>query len=303
MNVFITAPLETGASRYFLESTQERLNFGNLFYAFTSGKYGNIVFVNFLRSLFLFLWSLLLVIPGIVMGYAYSMVPYLLAENPALDYRRALSLSKDMTQGHKWEIFVLELSFIGWFLLGALACGLGTLFVNPYYHSTRAQLYVALRGVASTGDRYPLRTGRPDGIRRKPTANSRNNRFVWVSAQEQDTVRILVDRVTGVNFRPEGCLPQQIVAGHEKSCCGYQIIYKVSKRQAGGYGGIRYYEGLHFQRYYEYCCGYYIVRKRCVGNEQFRNRHPRCPLYHCGNPCYNSDQERKESQITSRLSG
>ena len=148
VNVFITAPLETGASRYFLESTQERLNFGNLFYAFTSGKYGNIVFVNFLRSLFLFLWSLLLVIPGIVMGYAYSMVPYLLAENPALDYRRALSLSKDMTQGHKWEIFVLELSFIGWFLLGALACGLGTLFVNPYYHSTRAQLYVALRAIA-----------------------------------------------------------------------------------------------------------------------------------------------------------
>ena len=143
VNVFITAPLETGASRYFLESTQERLNFGNLFYAFTSGKYGNIVFVNFL-----FLWSLLLVIPGIVMGYAYSMVPYLLAENPALDYRRALSLSKDMTQGHKWDIFVLELSFIGWFLLGALACGLGTLFVNPYYHSTRAQLYVALRAIA-----------------------------------------------------------------------------------------------------------------------------------------------------------
>lgn len=147
-NIFVISPLETGSSRYFLESTQERLNFGNLFYAFNCGKYGNVVFVNFIRSLFTFLWSLLLIIPGIVMAYAYSMVPYLLSENPGLDYRRAIALSKDMTEGHKWDIFVLDLSFIGWYLLGGLACGIGTLFVNPYYHSTHAQLYIALRAIA-----------------------------------------------------------------------------------------------------------------------------------------------------------
>ncbi len=146
--VFITSPLETGRGRYFLESTQERINFGNLFYSFTGGHYGNIVFVNFIRSLFTFLWSLLFVIPGIIMGYAYAMVPYLLAENPTLDYRRALAISKEMTGGHKWDMFVLDLSFLGWNLLGTLACGIGILFVEPYYLSTHAQLYIALRAIA-----------------------------------------------------------------------------------------------------------------------------------------------------------
>lgn len=146
--ICLSGPMEVGCARYFLEATQDRLNFGNLFYGFSCGRYGNVVLVCFVRSLLLLLWSLLLVIPGIVMSYAYLMVPYLLAENPALDYQRALALSRDMTQGHKWEIFVLDLSFLGWYLLGAIACGLGVLFVNPYYYATRANLYIALRAIA-----------------------------------------------------------------------------------------------------------------------------------------------------------
>lgn len=148
VGVFLCAPLEVGCNRYFLESTQERLNFGNLFFPFTCGRYGNVVFVCFLRNLFTFLWTLLFIFPGIVKAYAYIMVPYLLSENPSLDYRRALAISEDMTRGHKWEMFVLDLSFLGWNLLGILACGIGVLFVNPYYLSTHAQLYVTLRAIA-----------------------------------------------------------------------------------------------------------------------------------------------------------
>lgn len=148
VGIFLANPMEVGSARCFLEATQDRVDFGNLFFGFSCGRYGNVVLVSLVRSLLLFLWSLLLVIPGMVMSYAYGMVPYLLAENPSLTYRQALAFSRDMTQGHKWEMFVLDLSFLGWYLLGAMACGLGVLFVNPYYYATRAELYVALRAIA-----------------------------------------------------------------------------------------------------------------------------------------------------------
>lgn len=76
------------------------------------------------------------------------MVPFLLAENSSIPPSRAIEMSIQMTDGHKWRMFVLDLSFIGWFLLGALPIGIGILFVLPYYDTTQAQLYVALRAIA-----------------------------------------------------------------------------------------------------------------------------------------------------------
>ena len=73
------------------------------------------------------------------------MVPYILSETPDLDYKAALSLSKSMTDGEKWKMFVLDLSFIGWYILGALALFIGVLFVNPYVEATWAQFYLAMR--------------------------------------------------------------------------------------------------------------------------------------------------------------
>ena len=91
------------------------------------------------------LWSLLFVVPGIVRAYQYRMVPYLMAENPDLDYHRALDLSRAMTRGHKWDLFVLDLSFLGWWLFGAMLCGVGTLFVIPYVQATNAEVYELMR--------------------------------------------------------------------------------------------------------------------------------------------------------------
>ena len=99
----------------------------------------------FLRTLYLFLWSLLFVIPGIVMGYAYQMVPYILAENPGMESKEALARSRAMTEGHKWNMFVLDLSFLGWAFLGLLTFGIGILFLMPYVLSTRAELYLRLK--------------------------------------------------------------------------------------------------------------------------------------------------------------
>ena len=72
-------------------------------------------------------------------------VPYLVAEYPEKDRKEIFALSKQMMTGYKFDTFILELSFIGWFLLGVLACGIGTLFVMPYYEGTKAQLYLHLK--------------------------------------------------------------------------------------------------------------------------------------------------------------
>lgn len=97
------------------------------------------------KSVLIILWTLLLIIPGIIKSYAYRMVPYILADNPEISHKRAIEISNAMTYGQKFDIFVLDLSFIGWYILGALALGIGVLFVNPYVNATEAELYLVLR--------------------------------------------------------------------------------------------------------------------------------------------------------------
>jgi uncharacterized membrane protein len=137
-----------GEKRYFLEGTQYRFDMNNILHGFTCGKYGNIVFTLLLKDILLALWTMLFIIPGIVKGYAYALTPYILAENPNIKPTQAINLSCRMTKGHKWEMFVLGLSFIGWYLLGALAFGIGTALVVPYDRATHAQFYLALRSEA-----------------------------------------------------------------------------------------------------------------------------------------------------------
>lgn len=146
--ILVFSPLEVGVRYYFLESTQMRFNLENIIHGFTGGRYRNVVITMLLRGIYNALWYLLLIIPGIVKSYSYAMVPYLLAENPGIPPSRAIEMSMQMTDGHKWKMFVLDLSFIGWFLLGTLALGIGFLFVLPYPNTTHAQLYVALRTIA-----------------------------------------------------------------------------------------------------------------------------------------------------------
>lgn len=141
-------PLEVGGRKYFIQAAQGEVSLNHLGYVFRRERYLNVVLVMFYRGVLLFLWTLLLIIPGIIKGYAYRMVPYILADNPQIGHRRAIELSNQMTMGHKLDMFVLDLSFIGWNLLGAMACGIGVLFVRPYEDSTNAELYLALRRIA-----------------------------------------------------------------------------------------------------------------------------------------------------------
>ena len=148
ITVFVAGPISVGEKRYFLEGTQYRFDINNILHGFTCGKYLNVVFTNLLVNIFTALWTLLFIIPGIIKGYAYAMTPYILAENPNIKPMQAINLSCRMTKGHKLDLFVLGFSFIGWYMLGALAFGIGTAFVVPYDRATHAQFYLSLRSEA-----------------------------------------------------------------------------------------------------------------------------------------------------------
>ena len=144
-NTFIGYPVMVGMNRFFMENRLSGSKIDRLFYVFKSGNYLNVVKTMFLLNLKVFLWSLLLLIPGIIKSYEYYMVPYILAENPGISSKRAFEISKEMTNGEKFDIFWLGLSFFGWILLGTLACGIGVLFVEPYIQTTFAELYQVMR--------------------------------------------------------------------------------------------------------------------------------------------------------------
>ena len=96
---------------------------------------------NLLVALFTALWMLLLIIPGIIKSISYSMTFYILAENPELSGIEAINRSKAMMEGHKMEYFILQLSFIGWILLGAITLGIAYIWVLPYMQATTTNFY------------------------------------------------------------------------------------------------------------------------------------------------------------------
>ena len=144
-DAFIINPLATGAYRFSICNLNQKAQVKEAAYAFDN-NYREIVKTMFLRDIFTLLWSLLLIIPGIVKSYEYRMIPYLLADDPTMTKDRAFAESRSMMQGNKWKAFVLDLSFIGWHLLSLFTLGLLEIFyVEPYQFMTNAALYESLR--------------------------------------------------------------------------------------------------------------------------------------------------------------
>ena len=104
-------------------------------------NFGKAFLVPFLVGLFTYLWTLLLIIPGVIMAYAYSMAVFVANDNPELSAMDAIKKSREMMRGHKWDLFVLDLSFIGWILLSMLTCGLGIIFLLPYLEMAHVEFY------------------------------------------------------------------------------------------------------------------------------------------------------------------
>ncbi len=145
LSILVFNPLIVGCYRFFLQNSRGPAELNELGAGF-KGDWGNVVLVMFLKNLFLALWTMLFIIPGIVKAYAYRMVPYILKEHPELSGTQAITLSRRMMKGHKGDAFVLDLSFIGWILLSALTFGILHLFyVGPYIQATDAELYKVVR--------------------------------------------------------------------------------------------------------------------------------------------------------------
>ncbi|MBM7613944.1 DUF975 family protein [Alkaliphilus hydrothermalis] len=149
MRILLGYHLEVGGRRFFIKAAEEKEGrFETLGYTFKGDRYANVTKTMLIRGVSILLWTLLLIFPGIIKYYAYRMVPYILAENPQLCHERALEISDNMTMGQKFNMFVLDLSFIGWYILGALTFGIGSIFIMPYVNATFAELYLTLKAQA-----------------------------------------------------------------------------------------------------------------------------------------------------------
>ena len=152
LSVFVFNVLEVGCRGFFSRSMTEDPELGLIADGFTQ-NYWNCVKTQFLKSLFIGLWSLLFVIPGVIKAYEYRMVPYLLAEHPEMSSGEIFARSKEMMQGNKWDTFVLDISFVGWVLLSGITFGILYIFwVGPYIAATDAALYHRISGKDTYGN-------------------------------------------------------------------------------------------------------------------------------------------------------
>lgn len=132
--------LQLGYAQFLLKQHDGKdAQFNDLFSQFD--RFGAGFAQQFLRNLYVTLWSLLFLIPGIVKSYSYSMTPFIMAEHPNLTPSQAIALSMQMMDGHKMDLFILELTFLGWSILCMLTANLGYLVLNPYTNAARAAFY------------------------------------------------------------------------------------------------------------------------------------------------------------------
>jgi len=148
--IIVCGPLNYGLKFVFTKvNRKEKSDVGDLFCGF-NGNFSNKISAGVSIYIYTFLWSLLLIIPGIVASYSYSMTYYIMIDNPNMNANDAIKRSKEMMKGHKMQLFMLDLTFIGWILLGILSLGIGMFWVSAYMETARARFYEALAGTPNT---------------------------------------------------------------------------------------------------------------------------------------------------------
>ena len=146
MGISGAGALEMGLNKYYIDLVAENRQ-GEVSVIFSRFDiFFKALGLNLFMALFIWLWTLLFIVPGIIAGYRYCLAPYLMAENPNLGIREAVNMSKELMAGHKWRLFCLNLSFIGWAILSALTCGIGDLWLSPYIYAANAAFYVDRTG-------------------------------------------------------------------------------------------------------------------------------------------------------------
>ncbi len=140
IEIFLGFPLSYAVAAMGLDLYRRKeVHAGDLFQGYKS--LGRVITTYILVTIYTFLWTLLLVIPGIIKTYSYSMVPFILKDHPELENNAAIEESMRIMRGHKMKLFLLDLSFIGWSILSCLTLGIGFIFLAPYMTTARAAFY------------------------------------------------------------------------------------------------------------------------------------------------------------------
>lgn len=136
--------VELGMNKFFIKQAYgQKAEIRDEFSCFSN--FGKALGLRIVTGVFVGLWSLLFVIPGIIAAYRYSMAFYIMAENPNIGVMEAIEQSKAMMAGHKWRLFCLDISFIGWVILSSFTMGIGYLFLTPYMRAAQAHFYLDLK--------------------------------------------------------------------------------------------------------------------------------------------------------------
>ena len=150
IQLFLVNPFLVSKNLFYVNNRNAMGKVRDLVTSFTRGSYSTIVKTMFMRDLYVGLWSLLFIIPGIIKSYSYFLVPYIIAENPSLPLSRVFEISKKTMKGQKFDLFVLQLSFLGWMILAsATFFGLGFVFLDPYMEATYIEFYETMKLKAS----------------------------------------------------------------------------------------------------------------------------------------------------------
>ena len=145
VSLILTGPLDLGIAEIFLQlHRRQGFNLENMFSGFKD--FSRALVAQLLISIYVFLWSLLLIVPGIIAAISYSMTFFILRENPDLEVQEAMRQSQALMNGHKTEFFMLMLSFFGWALLSLLTFGVGFLFLSSYMEMSKAIFYQRIKG-------------------------------------------------------------------------------------------------------------------------------------------------------------
>ncbi len=144
--LLVSGPLTYGLTFVFLKQSRDEMDmdFKDLLKGFTD-CFADSFLVALMTAIFTALWSLLFVIPGIVKGYSYSMAYYIKCDHPEYNWRQCMNESMRIMNGHKMELFVQDLSFIGWYIVGAFALGVGSLWVIPYHRAATTHFYLSIK--------------------------------------------------------------------------------------------------------------------------------------------------------------
>lgn len=147
MYLFVLFPLAFGFYLTFLALARDGkpLDIKDFFEGFNTKFYTKAIVVQLLVAIFVFLWSLLLIVPGVIKACSYILAPFIVAENPDISAMDAIKRSEQMMEGHKMSIFLISLGLLGCIILSLLLLGIPMLWIVPYYMSVYSNFYLEVK--------------------------------------------------------------------------------------------------------------------------------------------------------------